>query len=580
MATSAFKSTSKRTTTSSSSTKNKQQLQQSQKNQNLTQKAPPRRSRSLSAFSRTHLDTTSEFQNKTDNPLFSIDGSPNSEEDFDGLKFSNIDIPKFVGVNTSAGSSDFGGESRRGRSISRNFEGDVKSSDGGGAGEVRKSFGRSLPRVDKVHRRRSSSGGHYANSESEKELENEFSNFKSKSKIISTANRSTLEGKNRLARSASDLSEILKGRNTWSSQHPVSETSDDSTSNLSGSQIPCWDDGISTSYFSEAEEKTIKPVSEETKTITFKNNNGTTGEILETVRSEVRQVISDMQNNFKHAMLRSNSDAIHNSIISDFAPESENSNTFGLVQDFREEFERELEECEERRRKLRAELAVEEHREIELNQILNDIVPEPKTPVVQKPRAVRKASYERKRMSKHLEEEALAYFDECVSISTFDDSEFSSLDDLQSLACVDGPGSERVGLPVIPSVACILESQDDAQRHSAVQCNERCNSAFRNSCNNSVTKSQFSFTCKPSDISLEDVRNYVKHFCKDSGLERNNSHMVRVSRQNPEDHNCEVPMEKLLLDKVTFRSRIESGSMLLCDGSFSFSLSPFSSTLW
>lgn len=47
-------------------------------------------------------------------------------------------------------------------------------------------------------------------------------------------------------------------------------------------------------------------------------------------------------------------------------------------------------QCEERARRLRAELAAEEHREMELNKILDDIVPEPKTPLVQRTRAVRK----------------------------------------------------------------------------------------------------------------------------------------------------------------------------------------------
>ena len=51
-------------------------------------------------------------------------------------------------------------------------------------------------------------------------------------------------------------------------------------------------------------------------------------------------------------------------------------------------------QCEERARKLRAELAVEEHRELELSKILNGILPEPKTPQVQKPRAVRKVRLE------------------------------------------------------------------------------------------------------------------------------------------------------------------------------------------
>lgn len=38
-------------------------------------------------------------------------------------------------------------------------------------------------------------------------------------------------------------------------------------------------------------------------------------------------------------------------------------------------------------------------------------------------------SNERKKMSKRLNEEALTYFDECVSLSTFDSSDFSAPED-------------------------------------------------------------------------------------------------------------------------------------------------------
>lgn len=66
-------------------------------------------------------------------------------------------------------------------------------------------------------------------------------------------------------------------------------------------------------------------------------------------------------------------------------------------------------------------------------------------------------------MSRHLEDEALAYFDECVSISTFDDSDFSSLEDLSSnMVSIDGPGRERGGLPGVPSrssIDCSFGSQ-------------------------------------------------------------------------------------------------------------------------
>ncbi|XP_021773406.1 uncharacterized protein LOC110737361 isoform X2 [Chenopodium quinoa] len=400
----------------------------------------------------------------------------------------------------------------------------------------------------------------------EREQVSESLNSRSRSKISSEANRALVDKKSNLARSASDFSELLKGRNTWSSQHPASETSDDSAINLSGSLIPHWDDEKSTTSISEAEEKTINAVSEE-KITPLKDNSGTTGGILETVRSEVRRAISNLESDLKLVKLRSDSDVIDSYINSDVLHELEDPNAVELVEDFREEFARELEECEERTRKLRAELAVEEHREIELFKILNDTVPEPKTPVVQKTRAVRKASFERKKVSRHLEEDALAFFDECVSISTFDESDFSSIEDLPSMVSVDGPGSDRVGLPGIPSRFSDAYSFE-TQRTPFGQCHE--GSPLKRSYNSSLSKS-------PSISLEEDIRNYVKSFSKDSEGETSNSD--RTSTRSIKDYNCEIPVEKLLLDRVTFRSRIESGGMLLCGGG-AFSAAPFSSVLW
>lgn len=53
-------------------------------------------------------------------------------------------------------------------------------------------------------------------------------------------------------------------------------------------------------------------------------------------------------------------------------------------------------------------------------------------------------SNERKKMTKRLTEEALAYFDECVSISTFDSSDFSA---------PENPSHNSVGAATTTSVA-------------------------------------------------------------------------------------------------------------------------------
>ncbi|XP_057538908.1 uncharacterized protein LOC130817298 isoform X3 [Amaranthus tricolor] len=506
MATSAFKSTSRRPTTSSSTpTTNKQPKKQ----QNSTQKAPLRRSRSVSAFSRTHLDTTTEFHNKRDNPLFWADGSSHFEEDNDGLvKFSKFEISKSSGSNNFKGSNVGCGETRRGRSVSRSV---------GVNGGERTDFGRSLSRINPTRRRRSPSCGHYKNSES-------------------------------------------------------------------GSQISHWGDARSTSFISKAEERIIKPVSEE-RLYSLKDNIGTTNGILETVRSEVRQAISDMQNDLKIAMLRGSSDVTHPSIVSDLSPELEDTNTVELVRDFREEFARELEQCEERTRILRAELAVEEHREFELNKILSDIVPEPKTPITEKPRVVRKASFERKKMSKCLEQEALAYFDECVSISTFEDSDFSSPEDLPSnMVSIDGLSHERLGsrFSGVPSRAIdsySIETQGELQTTTVADRKESPNvSASSSSRNNSSQPNSLAPTSFDSNSLKEDIKNYVNKLTKDKGRERKDYGDVNTINQNARDYTRADPLEKVLMDRVKFRHSIEFGSMLLCGGgSVGLSLPPF---LW
>jgi hypothetical protein len=53
------------------------------------------------------------------------------------------------------------------------------------------------------------------------------------------------------------------------------------------------------------------------------------------------------------------------------------------------------------------------------------------------------SSVERLKVSKHLAEEAMNYFEECVSISTLDSTDFSSLEDPQINSVVNIPQKSR-----------------------------------------------------------------------------------------------------------------------------------------
>ncbi|KAL8162048.1 hypothetical protein V2J09_013537 [Rumex salicifolius] len=492
---------------------------------------PPRRSRSVSAFSRTNLSVDSDFANKRDNPLYwSADVDSPRLDGVGAVKVAKFDgtVSRLSGSSSkvsSGVSSSAGGESRRGRSVTRytdavRGESTVPARGGGGGG--RKDVGRSLSTVDTGRRRRSLSRGHHGNSESERERGS--TTLRSRSKTDSNVSRINAEGKSAVARSDSDLSELLKQ----------------------------WEDGGSMSSFSDAEERIGKPMSE-----------------------------------LLNAMRRSSSSSTLSTDISDIALEVVNPAETELVLEVRGEYARKLEESQERARKLRAELAVEEHREVELNNILVDMVEHPEKPDVKKPRAVRKASMERRKMSRRLEEEALAYFDECVSISTFDGSDFSSPEDpLSNIVGSERHGNRMIypsGSASISVNSCPVQIPDPSN-----QMLPKNTTSFDSSSNSSPSSSnkswkrQFSFSDKQKDSSAlkQELRSYVKIFTKDEGeKESSNSRMVNRNRHDLDEYAFSIPTEKFLLEKITLKYRIDSGGMLLCGGATGFPLSPFSNVL-
>jgi hypothetical protein len=140
MAVAAFKSSSRRGnpiahSTTSAITVGKESRESSPK------KAPIRRSRSVSAFSRTTNSTeniSSDFLNKRDNPLFWSRSPPDTEPQ----------CTRPAAAATTNGAED----NRRGRSVTRNASVGVGSNKGSGGG---KEATRSLSTVDTARRNRS-----------------------------------------------------------------------------------------------------------------------------------------------------------------------------------------------------------------------------------------------------------------------------------------------------------------------------------------------------------------------------------------------------------------------------------------
>ncbi|CAK7325130.1 unnamed protein product [Dovyalis caffra] len=412
MAVAAFKSTSRRATTSTATSDKETSIKQ----QTLERKAAPsRRSRSVSAVSRSHLVDTStttraaeataatDFLIKRDNPLYWSNVSPPDKE----VNEIVVDKEEFKSPPTTKPNDVV--DSRRGRSVSRKAD----------VGRNVSGIGRSLSRGPVSRGRSVSRGplsrGHFVNSESDAEKEG--------SSLMKYRNRSGSLSDVSNARRSSDL-----GRRSYDSK--VEKRSDGSAADLPSLPIRSWEDGGLGSSFSEAEERTIKAVCEQMQSFQGDNmGDDTSGRIYETVRSEVRRAIADIQNELESTIRRSKTTAIAMANVTDIPPDLVNPSAVELVLDIRREYANKLEQSQERARKLRADLAVEEHRGLELSRILKEMLPDPKMLNVQKPRVGRKSSIERRKVSKRLTDEAMAYFDECVSLSTFDSSDFSSPED-------------------------------------------------------------------------------------------------------------------------------------------------------
>ncbi|KAI3824435.1 hypothetical protein L1987_05894 [Smallanthus sonchifolius] len=524
MATAAFKSNSKRSDGYGGRDSSK-----TNPNPN-PQKPKLRRSLSVNALSRsTQLDIPTEFLNKRDNPLYwATGGSPTAD--------NNTETPAPIAAGSGALESNNSDVrvGQRGRSVNRSS--DLRN--GGQKGEI-SGRRRSLSRVNdngsgNGRRGRSVSRAKLGYGASESEAEQE-------SRIPITHG-----GRGRASSST--------GKLPVSGVKSFERSSRPSVGSSFDSQVSNCEDGISTSSLSEAEEKTIKAVYEQMKSFEVDSlrKDTASNEIYETVRSEVRRAIADIQDDLHDAIRRNSSGAL---VSTDTSPKLVKPGAVELVLDIRREYAKELEASQERARKLRSDLAIEEHHRQELSRILKETLPEPKTSSSHRSRLGRKSSSERRKMSKRLTDEAMSYFDECVSISTFDSSDFSAAEDpsVNSLTpgsnyCID---QQMVhGDPVSSSVV------DSSCNELVMDRVETTNSSERD------RKFLFSFGHKQTEsIKLQhDIESYIKSFEKDKTIDGTR----RKYNYNTYVYELLDVNESLLFDTVFFRNRQESGSLHIC----------------
>lgn len=608
MATAAFKSSSRRSTSDKAPPKRR-----------------PQRSLSVSAVSRrSESDIDFDFLNKRDNPLFlntkdSPPGQCNNDNDDDDVRVETLKGGIGFGLKGDDGSGlnlDAGLKSnvgQRGRSISRNVDNRRKNG-----------VGRSLSRGPSVY-----CGASESEVERESATSFNYESVNNSRSVLSNVRRSNSvrrgayeydvervsprlsnyqKTKNSTNIASSDRQKTNLVRNqsgtlqrtslqSVSSRHSVTTASDDSVTSF---RNPSWDDEISTGSMSEAEEKTIKAVCEQMRG----SRTGSvtpTSEIYETVRSEVQRAISGIQDDLQNSIRRSNAAGIATADVTSIAPDSVKPGAVELVLDIRREYATKLEESQERARKLRSDLAVEEHRGQELSRILKETLPEPKVSTIQRSYPGRRTSSERKRMSKRLTEEAMSYFDECVSISTFDSSDFSAAEDASVNSFRDARlmGSSSSLPQVTPCIlptngpSNCLDREKDLVDHGQSMHNAKDSVLTANvsplvsaidggdKSADSGRKSQFSLAREPISTTglQQEIKSYIKNSVVDLDNDYTSSKITNFNSFNIEDYDLQGHAEGLLFDRVSNKNRIESGSLHLCTAGIGFSFSPFASVL-
>eukprot|EP00268_Persea_americana_P049634 TRINITY_DN5334_c0_g1_i4.p1 TRINITY_DN5334_c0_g1~~TRINITY_DN5334_c0_g1_i4.p1 ORF type:complete len:596 (+),score=98.10 TRINITY_DN5334_c0_g1_i4:242-2029(+) len=320
------------------------------------------------------------------------------------------------GSSTKVGSTD--ASQRRGRSVSRSH----------GNGNLDNNSGSKVVSDGGSRRRRSVSVSRYKCSDSESDMDhsNSLSNFnKLKSSSNGNFQRSTLHkptasSQQRVLRRSLSQKDLLHSHDGYSSF----------SSALTDDEAPdtCNKNGF---------EKTIRAVYSQKKT-EHPTGDGEGNGLYEAMRKEVWHAVEEIKTQLEQVMVQTKPALLSNGDCL----ESKSSDFIQTFADIRNKYTNKLEQSEKRTQDLLAELAVEEQRGREFSKIVRELLPDPKPTVApEKTSRARKRSNDRNRMSKRLTEEAEKFFEDFIS--NVEDTDFSSFDGEKSDASSTVGGTSK-----------------------------------------------------------------------------------------------------------------------------------------
>ncbi|KAJ4828651.1 hypothetical protein Tsubulata_044073 [Turnera subulata] len=586
MATSAFKSTSKRTPIGKSSTASSSSTDDSSPSANRTGSVH-RRSRSLSRFSRPLPSASVHCFDEAPAPkgrfVNTTRGSGFPEITLDDLAvgfFSSADRGRSSSRSADvSGSVDGKGSAsqRRGRSVVRHSARGAAAGDEKGSGGNSFGGGRVNSETSNSRRRRSVSVVRYQISDSESDLDHPRN----------ATNRATAKGF-----TGGSSNDLLSNKTSTSNHRPGLRRSfsqkdlkhqDGYSSNSSALTD---DEGRDACSARNGIERTIRAVYSQKKAEHPTGENLNT-ELYEVMRKELRHAVEEIKMELGHTVGKTKTPAPE----SDDRLHHRNSEVLRAVSAVKRNYANKLEESEKRKQDLLAEIVLEEQRGKELSKIVKEMLPDSKSAAVEKPVRTRKRSNDRTRMSRRLTEEAEKYFEDFIS--NVEDTDISSLDGERSDSSSALGGIIRSETFQSPLISKSIPVEMEGVVLPWLQW-ETCNDASPMSCKNKEptstlkhnlmgpeqestpahTSSIHSISSRgswsPGDghsANMGEVRG-SRYGELGSQLSRLSFEGTRKSQFDVDEYLKRGSDEDLLLEKWRQQQRIHSGSLLLCPQTF------------
>lgn len=602
MATSAFKSTTKRTSigaATSSSTDDSAAASSNRSSSSTSAAAHHRRSRSLSRFSRPNYigsDTFDDvvvparrgkFVNTTRGsgfPEISLDDL--AIEFFDSSGDRGRSSAKRISDDVTGGlkSSSSAASQRRGRSVSRQSARAASGGDGRGSVCNNSSGGRVVSESN-PRRRRSVSVVRYQISDSESDLDHsQNSSNRANPKNVGSGNkqvRPAVSNQRQVLRRSFSQKD-LKSHDGYSSQSSVLTDDEGRDGRSSRSGI----------------EKTIRAVYAQKKAEHPSEDDVNSG-LYAVMRNELRNAVEEIKMELEQAMVKTKtSDSASGDCM-----QSNDSDVLQAVSSIRRNYSTKLAQSEKRKQDLLAKTVLEEQRGRGLSKIVKEmlpdtkkkeLLPDPKKNAVEKPARARRRSNDRSRMSKRLTEEAEKYIEDFIS-NVEDTTDISSLDGersdtsssigvivkpetLHSLAVSNSLPVEMDGV-VLPWLQWETSNEGTPQSYRSKAEPPTTPNTLRNAAQVYTTQDQSNrSTSSRGSWSPGVIVNLSMNIEEDTGRkfgEPGNYHSQSCSGESRgglwpdmDDYLKPQNTEEFIIERWKQKERISSGSLLLCNHMF------------